>query len=85
MPRQKLNEILTSLHSLLHDGAQLDKADRAHLSEVLGEIRQVLESDSTKPHPTLGDRIGEAVTRLESEHPTIAVCLRETIDTLKRL
>lgn len=85
MPRQKLNETLTTLHAQLQAGTQLDEADRTHLAEVLGDIKQVLESDDAKPHPSLGDRLSETVNRLEAEHPTIAVGLLEALAILKRL
>ena len=53
--------------------------------DILDDIRQVLESSDSEPHPSLADRLSETVSRLETDHPTIAVGLREAIDVLKRL
>ncbi len=84
MPHQKLTETLASLRAQLTNGEKLDAEDRKHLEEMLTELQTLLDSQETE-HPSLGERVSEAVGRLEVSHPELAATLNELATILRPL
>jgi hypothetical protein len=87
MDKQQLRAQLEQLHAELAQVENLDSTEAAMLRDLAGDIREILEREETHPgHYTgLGERLKEAVARLEASHPRVTDVMRQVIDQLAYL
>lgn len=87
MDKQKLHEQLEQLHAQLALVENLDSTEAEMLEHLASDIREILErEDNHARHYTgLGERLKEAVARLEVSHPRATEAMREVIDQLAYL
>jgi hypothetical protein len=82
MPRERLHEALTTLHRELETGGPIPEADRELLETVADEVRGALEAGEA---PDLRDRVEQAATEFEAEHPRLSGILGEIVEALARM
>ncbi len=87
MPRNQLRESITHLQEELSTGDPLSAEDRQTLESVLGEVSEILESDTTKPSSSARavDELPTLVERFETTHPQLASVLGRIADSLSQL
>jgi len=87
MDKQQLREQLELLHAELAQVKSLDSTEAEMLQQLAGDIQDVLErEENQEQHYTgLGERLKEAVARLEASHPRATEAMRQVIDQLAYL
>lgn len=84
MPREKLKSHMESVREELAKGVPLDPEMRAFLEDVLDDIRDILEEDEAEP-PTLQERVSQAATSFEVDHPRLARLLAGVSEALSEM
>lgn len=78
-----LRSLLAQLHERLQQGAApSDPETRAALVQIVADVDRVL--GGADPHASLGERMRDAATRLETEHPELAAIAGRVMDALGR-
>ena len=87
MDKQNLHEQLEQLHSELAQVENVDSTEAEMLKHLAGDIQEILEREENQArHYTgLGERLKEAVARLEASHPRATETMRQVIDQLAYL
>lgn len=87
MDKQQLREQLEQLHAELAQVKTLDSAEAEMLKHLAGDIREILEREEDQPqhYSGLGERLKEAIARLEASHPRTTEVMRQVIDQLAYL
>ena len=87
MPKERLRELVSSLHEELERTPQVDAEGRDLLRELTGDIEELVGHDAPAPESrdTAAERVETAAVRLEAEHPRLAGILGEIVDALGRL
>jgi hypothetical protein len=87
MDKQKLREQLEQLHTELAQVNTLDSTEAEMLKHLASDIREVLEREENQAqhYDGLGERLQDAVTRLEASHPRATEAMRQVIDQLAYL
>ena len=87
MEKQKLRDQLEQLHAELAEVKTLDSAEAEMLQHLASDIRELLEreEDHAQHYGGLGERLKEAVARLEASHPQATDRMRQVIDQLAYL
>jgi Domain of unknown function (DUF4404) len=86
MPAQSIHELLDELESTLRMPGNLSQAERARLTQVHADLKAaVSEYPSVAPPHPLGERVREAVDRLQAEHPRLSGLLTAALDALSDL
>ncbi len=87
MDKQQLREQLEQLHAELAQVKTLDRTEAEMLEHLAGDIREVLEREEShaRNYSGLGERLKEAVARLEASHPQATDRMRQLIDQLAYL
>jgi hypothetical protein len=86
MPAQSIHELLAELESTLRSGRNLSEAERARLMQVHADLKAaVSEYPSTVPPHPLGERVRDAIDRLQAEHPRLSSLLTAALDALSDL
>ncbi len=81
--REELHTTLSKLHDELHEARSVSEENRHLLSELMGEIRQVLEGEPPGPgEPGLKERLEESVYELEEAHPQLVASIRSVVNYL---
>lgn len=87
MPKERLRQLVSSLHEELERTPQVDAEGRDMLRELTGDIE-----DLVGDHPpaldsrySAAERVETAAVRLKAEHPRLAGILGEIVDALGRL
>ncbi len=82
-PREELHSTLTRLHDELHEAHSVSAENRLLLSELMGDIRRVLEGQPMPPgEPGLRERLEESVAELEDAHPQLVASIRSVVNYL---
>ena len=86
MPRDQLHRTLDELQRQLESTADIDEGAREHLRLAMHDIRRALAAPApdVEPNPGLVERLREAVTHFEGEHPVLTTSLADLIATLRR-
>ena len=84
MDKKILHEQLEQLHAALHEVDFSDSNEREILQKVASNIQDILarQEDQTEYYRGLGERLKEAVARLEASHPEATLLMRRVIDQL---
>ncbi|WP_263142727.1 DUF4404 family protein [Pseudomonas sp. RIT-PI-AD] len=82
MPARQLQEQLLQLREQLQQGSTMSPEDRSHLEELAQRIELQLQNEAASPDNNVVDGVNLAVERFEVEHPTLAVTLRNIMQSL---
>jgi hypothetical protein len=85
---KQLHEKLERLHAELQRIDLTDPEEREHVAAIKRDIRSILDEpsdDRTQHYTALGDRLRDAITRLESSYPNAAVVMGQVVDQLALL
>lgn len=87
MPKQRLRELVSSLHEELERTPQVDAEGRELLRELTGDIEDLVGHDEPpgESRDSAAARVENAAVRLEAEHPRLAGILGEIVDALGRI
>jgi Domain of unknown function (DUF4404) len=85
MADQKLRELMTELDATLQSGRQISDEDRALLERAHAEVGVALSVKPIAPTPHLRQSVGDALQRLQIEHPRLSNLLSATLDALSDL
>ena len=87
MPKQRLRELVSSLHEELERTPEVDAEGRELLRELTGDIEDLVGHDEPAPQTrdSAAERVESAALRFEAEHPRVAGILGEIVDALGRL
>ena len=89
MPKAELRERLAELHQELERTPAVDDEARRLLATLADDIHGLLDTpEGESPqhdHPSLRERLAEAVRQFEEEHPEIAGAVGRVADTLSNL
>jgi septal ring factor EnvC (AmiA/AmiB activator) len=79
-----LRERLAKLHAELADAHQENPAARQHLSEILPDVKRMVDQPPGAPSPdkSLPDRLERVAVQFEADHPKLAASARSLIDLL---
>ncbi len=82
MSERDLQEQLAQLHAQLESGTTMNAEDRSHLQALAQRIEARLRNEAAAPDASVVDGVNLAVERFEVEHPTLAVTLRNIMQSL---
>lgn len=86
MPRERLRETVSELERELDSLHSIDPETRVLLESVVGELQEVLQSDSPgEKTESLSERITHAAQDFETSHPTLGGILSRVIDLLGQI
>ena len=87
MPKQRLRELVSSLHEELERTPEVDAEGRDLLRGLTGDIEDLVGHDEPPPQSrdSATERVESAALRFEAEHPRVAGILSEIVDALGRL
>ncbi|UCG71715.1 MAG: DUF4404 family protein [Chromatiales bacterium] len=87
MPKERLRQLVNSLHEELERTPRVDAEGREMLRELTGDIEELVGHDAPSPESrdSATQRVETAALRLEAEHPRLAGILGEVMDALGRL
>lgn len=82
-PRDELHTTLTRLHDELHEARSVSAENRHLLTELMDDIRRVLEGEPASPGEAgLRERLEESVYELEDAHPHLVASIRNVVNYL---
>ena len=85
MNRDRLRQLLASLHQELGDAKTVDAESRQLMGALMKDLDRVLDSSpAARQDGRFQDRLEELLLRFEAQHPGIAASLHELIDTLAK-
>lgn len=76
-----LKQQLAQLHEELLRNPSLDEETAGLLRQLASDIEAVEPSSAS----SIGDGIGEVVTRFDADHPALAGILRQIVDSLEKM
>ena len=82
MPARDLQEQLNTLREQLEQNPPLTQEEREHLVQLSTQIQALIDIEKATNDTSLADSVNLAVERFEVEHPTLAVTLRNIVQTL---
>ncbi|MFH6568604.1 MULTISPECIES: DUF4404 family protein [Pseudomonas] len=82
MPARELQEQLDTLREQLEQNPPLTQEERDHLNQLSTQIQAQIDIEKATNDSSLADSVNLAVERFEVEHPTLAVTLRNIVQTL---
>ena len=82
MPARELQEQLNTLCEQLEQNPPLTQEERDHLNQLSTQIQAQIDIEKATNDSSLADSVNLAVERFEVEHPTLAVTLRNIVQTL---
>lgn len=85
MSDDKIQQLLVELHEQLQEKNALDDETKGLLQQVLDDVKDGLNKETTEFEQDLPDRIEQHAVQFEQEHPTLSGILRQIIDTLGRI
>jgi predicted component of type VI protein secretion system len=87
MNDENLRAQLEQLHGELSRTENVDADQRELLNTLRRDIQELLSREPNEPHHYrgLGERLNEAVAKLEASHPQITLLMRRAIDSLSYL
>ena len=75
-------EQLNTLREQLEQNPPLTQEEREHLVQLSTQIQAQIDIEKATNDTSLADSVNLAVERFEVEHPTLAVTLRNIVQTL---
>ena len=85
MSEQKLQQLLTELHTELGKADTLDPGARQLVEEIRDDLARLRLEDHASHAEGLTARLENASLRIESAHPRLALTLGEIVDALARI
>ena len=87
MPKEKLRQLVASLHKELAAEESLDAESRALLEGLAGDIDALVGAEPAQPehHESALEQVEEAAVRFETGYPRLAGVLQQITDALGRL
>ena len=82
MPARELQEQLNTLREQLDQNPPLDIKQREQLNDLAKQIEAEIALEKATNDSSLADNVNLAVERFEVEHPSLAVTLRNIVQTL---
>jgi hypothetical protein len=82
MADRPLQELLIELDATLRSGRALSAEDRALLERAHAELEVALAAKPAATTPGLRQSVGEALQRLQVEHPRLSGLLSAALDAL---
>ena len=82
MPARELQQQLDALREQLDQNAPLTEEEREHLNDLAKQIEAEIALEKATNDSSLADNVNLAVERFEVEHPSLAVTLRNIVQTL---
>ncbi|KMN08891.1 DUF4404 family protein [Pseudomonas sp. FSL R10-1350] len=82
MPARELQEQLNTLREQLDQNPPLNEEQREHLNDLAKQIEAEIALEKATNDSSLADNVNLAVERFEVEHPSLAVTLRNIVQTL---
>jgi endonuclease III len=78
--RRAVSERLEQLRRELAASSSLSAADRERLEQLIADVRDHNERDEHEP--SLADRLQEAMSNLEEDHPRLTLAIGKVADAL---
>jgi len=85
MPRHELQQQLDRLREQLDNADSLSSVEQEQVEELIEQIQLLLKLDAASPEASLFDSLEQTVENFELERPTLAVTLRNIIQTLANM
>ena len=87
MSKERLRQLVSSLHDELERTPRVDAEDRDLLRDLTGDIEDLVghEAPPVDTRDSAAEQLESAAVRLEAEHPRLAGILGEIVDALGRL
>jgi hypothetical protein len=82
MADRTLRDLMTELDATLRSGRELSAEDRALLERAQAELAVALAAKPVTATPGLRSSVGDALQRLQIEHPRLSSLLSATLDAL---
>ena len=82
MPARELQQQLDTLREQLEQNPPLTQEERDHLNQLSTQIQAQIDIEKATNDSSLADNVNLAVERFEVDHPTLAVTLRNIVQTL---
>jgi hypothetical protein len=82
MADRTLRELMTELDATLRSGRELSAEDRALLERAHAELAAALAAKPVAATAGLRTSVGDALQRLQIEHPRLSSLLSATLDAL---
>ncbi|KQB51842.1 chromosome partitioning protein ParA [Pseudomonas endophytica] len=82
MPARELQDQLNTLREQLEQNPPLNESDRLHLQELASQIEAEIALEKATQDSSLSDSVNLAVERFEVDHPSLAITLRNIVQTL---
>ena len=82
MPARELQQQLDTLLEQLEQNPPLTQEERDHLNQLSTQIQAQIDIEKATNDSSLADSVNLAVERFEVDHPTLAVTLRNIVQTL---
>ena len=87
MAREKLQQLIASLHEELGSSGSIDDQSRDMLKQLMNDIEEIAAADSpeTEGHEGATGQLEYAALKFESDHPKLSMILGDIMDTLGKL
>lgn len=85
MDRDQLHDTLRSLHRELQSTETSDPETRELLTAVQSDIDQVVGPGDDPSVEDFSDRVENLAARFEADHPSLALALRQVMNTLSSM
>jgi hypothetical protein len=82
MADRTLRELMTELDATLRSGRAISAEDRALLERTRADLEAALASQPTATTPRLRQSVGDALQRLQIEHPRLSSLLSAALEAL---
>lgn len=83
MAKNELDKALQDLHQQIEDTPDVSEDTREMLRSLQGDIHEAIKNPDH--HPTLRERLDEAVTHLESDHPALTAAISSVVNALSNM
>ena len=85
MNRDRLRQLLTTLHQELGDARSVDAESRRLMGTLIKDIDRVLDTSPAAAQDSgFRDRLEELSLRFEARHPAITASMQELMDALAK-
>ncbi len=87
MEQQKLRELLDTLHQELGQVGTVDEKTEEVLSTLREDISKLVKGgkEACQEEESLTDRMGDAVSHFEEDHPRLSIMIQHVLDSLARM
>ena len=87
MPKEKLRELIASLHAELQSADSLDDGSRAMLAQLMQDVEELAGSDAAtaERQDSASGRLESAALKFEADYPKLSMTLGEIMDALGKL